>query len=195
MKKNTPSKFIDLQNNSISNLKSFASNIKRIVFMFVFSLFCTPIFAQSENSVTPKVMEVKSYISTLKTAEQNSNLSFSNAKNVEELVYTVQPSIYYYSGDLKSYGEKPKKLYTDIISLKSLSSADLLKNNIEIIILKIDKTSDFNSTIDLDLFSDFIKLKYICIESSQIVSELNIAKIFLNYDEQYGIFYKIDKGE
>lgn len=195
MKKNTPSKFIDLQNNSISNLKSFASNIKRIVFMFVFSLFCTPIFAQSENSVTPKVMEVKSYISTLKTAEQNSNLSFSNAKNVEELVYTVQPSIYYYSGDLKSYGEKPKKLYTDIISLKSLSSADLLKNNIEIIILKIDKTSDFNSTIDLDLFSDFIKLKYIYIESSQIVSELNIAKIFLNYDEQYGIFYKIDKGE
>lgn len=195
MKKDTSNLIVNLQNNFISNLKRLPLTIKKVVPLFVFTLFCTTTFAQNDPSLTPKVMEVKTYISSLKLAEQNSNLSFSNAKNVEDLVYNVQPSIYLYSGDTKSYGENPKKLYTDFISLKNLGSANLIKNNIEIIVIKTDKISDFNSTIDLNLFSDFLKLKYIYIISSETVSELNIAKIFLNYDEQYGIFYKIDKGE
>ena len=195
MKKDTSNLIVNLQNNFISNLKRLPLTIKKVVPLFVFTLFCTTVFSQNDNSLTPKVMEVKTYISSLKLAEQNSNLSFSNAKNVEDLVYNVQPSIYFYSGDLKSYGDKPKKLYTDIASIRSLGSASLEKNNIEIIVIKSDKVSDFSSTIDLNLFSDFLKLKYIYIVSSETVSELNIAKIFLNYDEQYGIFYKIDKGE
>lgn len=195
MKKTTSNLIVNLQNNFISFQKPLFSNIKRATFLCLFILFSTTILAQNEPPITPKVTEVESYVSSLKIAEKNSNLSFSNAKNVEDLVYNIQPSVYFYSGELKSYGDKPKKLYTDIASLKNLATTSILKNNIEIVVIKFDNISNFNSTIDLDLFSEFTKLKYIYIVSSVNTTEQNIAKIFLNYDEQYGIFYKIDKGE
>jgi hypothetical protein len=195
MKKTTSNLIVNLQNNFISFQKPLFLNIKRATFLCLFILFSTTILAQNEPPITPKVTEVESYVSSLKIAEKNSNLSFSNAKNVEDLVYNIQPCVYFYSGELKSYGDKPKKLYTDIASLKNLATTSILKNNIEIVVIKFDNISNFNSTVDLDLFSEFTKLKYIYIVSSVNTTEQNIAKIFLNYDEQYGIFYKIDKGE
>lgn len=195
MKKNAPSKFIILQNNSISNLKSFTSTIKKATFLFVFSLFYTTISAQNENSTTPVVTEVKSYISSLKNAEKNLNLSFSNAKNVEDLVTNIQSSIYFNAGEVKSYGENPKNLYTDISSLRNLGNANISRNNIEMIILNIDDSNDLNAKIDLNLFSDFHKLKYIYLKSSVTSSERDFVKMFTNYDEQYAIFYKNNKGE
>jgi hypothetical protein len=194
MKKITPNLIIDLQNN-ISIQRTLSSFIKRISFIVVFLFFSISISAQNGNTVTPKIMEVKSYISSLKTVEQNMNLSFSNAQNVENLVYNLQPSVYFFSGDIKTYGENPKNLYTDIASLNSISNAGLPKKNIEIVIIKINNANDLNSIIDLSLFSDFYKLKYIYILSNTTTTEQNITKMFHNYEEQYSIFYKIEKGE
>ena len=151
--------------------------------------------AQNGNSVTPAIMEVKAYVSSLKLTEKNSPSSFSNAQNVEDLVYKLQSSIYLNSGNVKTFGENPKNLYTDIASLNGLSRMSLSKRNIEIVIIKINNTNDLNSIIDLSLFSDFYKLKYIYIVSSVNTTEQNIVKMFHNYDEQYGIFYKINLGE
>ena len=194
MKKITQNLIIDLQNN-ISIQRPLSTFIKRISFIVVFLFFSASISAQNGNTVTPKIIEVKTYISSLKTVEQNMNLSFSNAQNVENLVYNLQPSVYYFSGDTKTYGENPKNLYTDIASLNSISNAGFKKNNIEIVIIKINNANDLNSIIDLSLFSDFYKLKYIYILSSTTTTEQNIAKMFHNYEEQYSIFYKIEKGE
>jgi hypothetical protein len=152
-------------------------------------------FAQNGSAVSPTIMEVKAYISSLKVIEQNSPSGFSNAQNVNDLVYKLQSSVYFNSGVVKIFGENPKNLYTDIASLNGISSANLLKNNIEIVIIKINKANDLNSKIDLAVFSDFFKLKYIYIVSSVNTTEESIAKIFYNFDEQYSIFYKIEKGE
>jgi len=151
--------------------------------------------AQNEISVTPVVMEVDSYVSSLKLTEKNSPSSFSNAQNVEDLVYKLQSSVYFNSGNVKTFGENPRNFYTDIASLKGISSASLMKKDIEIVIIKINNTNDFNSNIDLSLFSDFYKLKSIYIVSSVNTTEQNIAKMFRNYYEQYSIFYKINLGE
>jgi hypothetical protein len=151
--------------------------------------------AQNGNSVAPTIMEVNAYISSLKAIEQNSASSFSNAQNVEDLVYKLQSSVYFNSGVVKTFGENPKNLYTDIASLNGMSNASLLKNNIEIVIIKINNANDLNSKIDLTVFSDFYKLKYLYIVSSVNTTEQNIVKMIYNYDEQYSIFYKIEKGE
>src|SRR3970040_2359957 len=119
MKKITPNLIIDLQNN-ISIQRPTSTFIKRISFIVVFLFFSASISAQNGNTVTPKIIEVKTYISSLKTVEQNMNLSFSNAQNVENLIYIL---------------------------------------------------------------------------SSTTTTEQNIAKMFHNYEEQYSIFYKIEKGE
>lgn len=195
MKKNTQNIIVEQLNNLISIPIFFTSTIKRVSIIVIFTLFCTVISAQNGNTVTPKIIEVKSYISSLKVVEQNMNLSFSNAQNVENLVYNLQPSIYSFSGETKIYGENPKNLYTDISSLNSISNAVLQKNNIEIAIIKINNVIDLNSKIDLSVFSSFYKLKYIYIISSVTTTEPNIEKMFHNYDEQYSLFYKIEKGE
>lgn len=195
MKKNTSNLIVYLRNNFISIQNPLFLDTKRILFISVFSLFGLIVSAQSSNTIIPQVLEVNTYISSLKTIEQNSGSSFSNSQNVENLVYKLQSSVYFNSGVVKTFGENPKNLYTDIDSLNGISSANLLKNNIEIVIINIHNTNDLNSKIDLDVFSDFYKLKYIYIVSSINATEQNIAKMFLNYDEQYSIFYKIEKGE
>jgi hypothetical protein len=195
MKKNTPNLFIDLQNYLISIQGHFNSTSKKVSIIVLFAFFCTTISAQNGNTVTPKIIEVKSYISSLKAVEQNMNLHYSNAQNVENLVYNLQPSIYFFSGDTKTYGENPKNLYTDVASLNAILSAGLQEKNIEIAIIKINNANDLNSKIDLSIFSNFYKLKYIYIISSVTTTEQNIVKMLNNYDEQYSIFYKIEIGE
>lgn len=195
MKKITPNLIVNLRNNYILIQKYSSLSSKRVLLLIVFAFIGATITAQNSNTVTPQVMEVSAYISSLKTAELNSNLSFSNAKNVESLVYTIQPSVYYNSGIIKTYGDNPRNLYTDISSLNTISNADISNDNIEIIIIKIDKTSDLNSTIDLSVFSNFTKLKYIYILSSINLVDQDIIKMIQNYNEQYSIFYKVNKGE
>lgn len=194
MKKNAPNLIFELLSNLIYIQRLLLSTKKRVTILLIFTFFCTAISAQNSITTTP-IVEVKSYISSLRTLEQNSNSTYSNAQNLEDLLYTVQPSIYFFSGDMKLYGEKPKNLYTEISSLNRISGVGLLKKNIEMVIIKIDNRNDLNSTIDLNVFSNFYKLKYIYILSSIVITEQDISKMILNYDEKHSILYKIDKGE
>lgn len=194
MKKNSPNLIFELLSNLIYIQRLLLSTKKRVTILLIFTFFCTAISAQNSITTTP-IVEVKSYISSLRTLEQNSNSTYSNAQNLEDLLYTVQPSIYLFSGDMKLYGEKPKNLYTEISSLNRISGVGLLKKNIEMVIIKIDNRNDLNSTIDLNVFSNFYKLKYIYVLSSIVITEQDISKMILNYDEKHSILYKIDKGE
>ncbi|POY35337.1 hypothetical protein C3L50_16145 [Flavobacterium alvei] len=192
MKKNTLNLIVNPNNNFILFQTPLYLNLKRVL-LFVIAFYSVSISAQVSPAFSVK--ELKLFISDMKLTEKNSNLSFSNAQNVENLVYTIQPSIYLYSGNLKTYGEKPTKLYTDISSLNGINNPNLLNNNIEIVEIKIDNLSNLNSKIDLSVFSNFEKLKYIYILSRVSITEQNISSMILNYDEKYSIFYKVDKGE
>jgi len=192
MKKNISKKIVNLQNIFILFQNQHFLSLKRVL-LIVMVFYSVTISAQVAPAFTAK--EVKLFVSDLKMLEQNSTLSFSNAKNVENLVNNVQPSIYFYSGVVNTYGDRPSKLYTNVPSLSRLKNQNLLNNNIEIVEIKIDNLSDLNSKIDLSLFSDFEKLKYIYILSSITITEQNISNLILNYDEKYSIFYKIEKGE
>ncbi|WP_304196353.1 hypothetical protein [Flavobacterium alvei] len=192
MKKNTLNLIVNPNNNFILFQTPLYLNLKRVL-LFVIAFYSVSISAQVGPAFSVK--ELKLFISDMKLTEKNSNLSFSNAQNVENLVYTIQPSIYLYSGNLKTYGEKPTKLYTDISSLNGINNPNLLNNNIEIVEIKIDNLSNLNSKIDLSVFSNFEKLKYIYILSRVSITEQNISSMILNYDEKYSIFYKVDKGE
>jgi hypothetical protein len=195
MKKPTQNLIVNFKSNLISSQQLLSLTIKKVLFIIVFSFSFATISAQNGNSVTPAVMEVNAYVSSLKLIEKNFPSSFSNAQNVEDLVYKLQSSVYFNSGTIKTFGENPRNLYTDIASLNGISNASLMKNDIEIVIIKINNTNDLNSNIDLSLFSDFHKLKYIYIVSSVNTTEQNISKMFRNYDEQYSLFYKINLGE
>ncbi len=148
--------------------------------------------AQNGNSVTPAIKEIKTYISSLKTGDKKTKVSATNSQFIENLVFGVQPSIYLNSGNEKIYGDKPVKLFTDISSLSKITSSNLATDAIEIVVVNIKNATDLNSKIDLAIFSNFTTLKYFYVLSSINASEQNIANMFLNYNNQYSIFYKIE---
>ncbi len=194
MKKRYSNLIVNSQNNFISIQKSFSFTLKRVLFILVFTIFGTTIFAQTNTTtvITPQIMELNVYISYLKTLELSTTTSFSNEQNLEDLLFKIQPSIYFYSGVEKTYGDKPRNLYTDVASLNGLSNSNLLKNNIEIVAINCN---NLNSTIDLSVFSSFTKLKYIYILSNISITDQDITKMIVNYDERFNIFYKVVKGE
>ncbi len=164
--------------------------------MLVF--FYSNISAQLQNiSQESDVVTVTNIDSYFDTAKKNtvSNGAKLNAQNLKTLTTNVQPSVYCYSNTVNTYGDKPVNLFTDMNSLGQLDNLVTLKNNIEIVIIKVDNRSQINSSINLALLSNFKKLKYIYIVSSIDISSSEIANMITNYNEKYSVFYKIDNGD
>lgn len=195
MKKNTPNQFVTLKNNLNPVQQHRPLTLNRVLLLLVFSFSLLDISAQNGTTVTPTVMDVKAYISSLKTSNQKTRATVSTSQYVENLVFGIQPAVYYQSSIPKNYGDNPVKLFTDISSLKTIPNSNLLKDNIEIVVIKIKSNTDLNAKIDLLEFSDFPKLKYIYVLSNVNTTDQNISNMFLNYTNQYSIFYKIEIAE
>lgn len=197
MKTHVPNQITNQQNNALLFQNSLNLMMKRLLLLIVFALYGGTITAQEArvDGNLPPVFEVKAFLSYLRSSEQTSRTAYSNAQNIEDLMSKTQPSVYFYSGIVKSYGEKPKCLFTDFQSLSNLQNAAILKNNIEMATIKIDRANDLNSTIDLSVFSGFKNMKYIYIVSEINTTNQTITRMIRNSDEKYSVFYTIDKGD
>ena len=111
------------------------------------------------------------------------------------MITQVQPSEYFYSGEVKSYGDTPTNLFTDLSSLSQVNSSNINKQNIEIVTIRISTASELNSTIDLAAFSNFTNLKYIYFISNANTTSENISSHIVNYNSRFNLFYKIDRGD
>ena len=181
MKKNTPNLILELLSNLIYIQRLLTLTVKRVSIVIPFTFFCITISAQNGNSATTVVKELDIYLSTLKVIDQN------KCNHIESLLYNLQPSIYFYSGEVKTYGEKPNTLYTDVNSMQNVDNTSILKENIEIVNLKITNT---NEKIDLSKFSNYTNLKYIYVVSKINLTDQTVMNMIHNYDEKYIIFYK-----
>ena len=180
-----------LTNKSISNIR-----LKNFLFI-TFILFGFSVNAQQINTESStQVFELKSFIST---AKKNVSVSKStrtnNTDNLEDLVFNSQPSIYCYKGEVKTYGEKPKNLFTDVTSVHQLNDINMLKNNIEIVNINFNSASETNQFIDTNSFSTFKNLKYIYLVFNFQISDEKIRNIIRNHNDKYIVFYKISIGD
>lgn len=196
MKKSVPNQFINQQNNVQLFQNPLILMMKRLLLLIVLAIYGQTIYAQeARNDSGGSVMELSSFIASLRQAQPLSRGTTTAPLRVENLLYKVQPSVYFYSGVVKTYGESPRDLFTDFRSLSGLNNPAIAKNNIELVTIKVEG-SNLNSTIDWSVFSDFPKLKYIYIISSVNTTAQTFTNMVGNYDaEQYKVFYKIDKGE
>ncbi len=155
-------------------------------------------FAQSMSGEQQNIAvnEIRTFISKHKTPSATSSRSqILDAQNLEELTSRVQSSIYINNGQMSTYGQKPRNLFLDVISLNQIDNLVSSKNNIEIVIIKINSVAELNTKINLTSLSNFKKLKYVYIVSNVNVTAQDISKMIVNYDEKYCIFYKIEKGD
>lgn len=147
---------------------------------------------------TVPVLELDAFLSTpsqTARAAAVSNVTLLNMQNVKELVYNTQPSIYFYGGVVKVFGDRPRNLFTDTNSISSLNNSITLKNNIEIVTVNLDNPNQLNTPINLSQLSEFKNLKYIYFITSFDVSNNAIANLIQGESEKYMVFYKVQKGD
>ena len=171
--------------------------MKLILILLIITFYSNPLFAQKaeikENE--PTILDLKTFLANQTTREQNSKIESSDIPNARDLLQKLQPSVYFYEGKAKTYGQKPSNLFTDVSSLNRLNDSTFEKNHIKIVTLKIRSNVELASTIDLSVFSNFKNLKYIYIVSVIPATELDIKGLIRNSNKKLSIFYKIDKGD
>ena len=198
VKTNNPNILFNLQTNLLLFEKSSQIMKRKVILLLILVFFYSNSNAQlgtadQQNDVIT-VTNINSFFNAA-TKGTLSNVAKLNAENLKTLTTTVQPSVYCYSNTVNTYGDKPVNLCVDMNSFAQVDNLVTLKNNIEIVIIKIDNASQLNSSINLALLSNFKKLKYIYIASSIDISSSEIANMITNYDEKYSVFYKIDNGD
>ncbi|HQW69601.1 MAG TPA: hypothetical protein PLH25_08030 [Flavobacterium sp.] len=196
MKTNIPNQLINLQTNKMFEKSNVTMRIK-VMLLLMFAMICANMSAQVglESDDTPIVRELSTYLNSERGMRLSSSNTYSDVKNLEDLISNVQPSVYFYSGNVKTYGEKPKNLFTDLSSLNQLSNPSILKNNIEIVIISISNSNELNGTLDMSLFSSFKNLKYIYLTSKVAVSNSRISGMIQNNNEKYSVFYRVEDGD
>ena len=196
MEKKAPNLLYNLHIIRITKNNKIYHNLKSFL-LLGFMLYYVSVPAQQIITETsPQVFELKSFI---KSAKKNAAVSKStrtnNTENLEDLVFNNQPSIYYYNGSVKTYGEKPKNLFTDAASVNQLNQTNMLKNNIEIVNINFNTASEANQFIDTNSFSTFKNLKYIYLVFNFQISDEKIRNIIRNHNDKYIVFYKISIGD
>lgn len=193
MKTNIPNQLINLQTNKMFEKSNVTMRIK-VMLLLMFAMICANMSAQVglESDDTPIVRELSTYLNSERGMRLSSSNTYSDVKNLEDLISNVQPSVYFYSGNVKTYGEKPKNLFTDLSSLSQLSNPSILKNNIEIIIISISNSSELNGTLDMSLFSSYKNLKYIFLSSKVNVTDRAISRMIQNNNEKYSVFFRVE---
>ena len=198
MKTNNPNVLFNHQTKVLFEKTSQVMKQKLLLILMLVS-FCTSAFAQGSRSGTIVVTPMNSIFSSSGTSGSarvaNASASSMNVQRLKDLVDKVQSSTYFYSGEVKTYGDVPTNLYTDVASLRNVDSSITLKQNVEIVTIVINTASELNSSIDLAAFSNFPNLKYIYFLSNVNSTSDNIANHLINYDTRFNMFYKIDKGD
>ncbi|WP_170826779.1 hypothetical protein [Flavobacterium caeni] len=172
--------------------------MRKLLLLLAFVLFVTGASAQ-ESRMSSGIPEVKAFIASLKATEQTSRAAastdFSQASSVEDLVFKAHDAQYLSGGVVKTYGSKPRQLFIDATSMGGLNNPSLLKNNVDIVTIRINSASDLNATIDLSQFSSFKSLKYVHIVSTVATSASHLSSKIVNNEERLTVFYSIHTGE
>jgi len=200
-----PTNLLHARNANFSKIYSTKINCmkSKIIMLIVLLISSLNAVAQrlstSDNiDETVPVLELDAFLSTpsqTARAAAVSNVTLLNMQNVKELVYNTQPSIYFYGGVVKVFGDKPRNLFTDTNSISSLNNSITLKNNIEIVTVNLDNPNQLNTPINLSQLSEFKNLKYIYFITSFDVSNNAIANLIQGDSEKYMVFYKVQKGD
>lgn len=168
--------------------------MKRLLLVLVLVCFCMQAKAQvSRDANQNPILEVSAYLSSLRSNSVNGRTTNSGLDHLENLLNEVQPAVYLSSGQVKTFGDQPTALYTDVNSLVNASSLVSSKESIEMVTIRMERSADLR-TIDLSLLSSFPNLKYVYLLSTVETTPSTLVGLVQNADARFVIFYKISKG-
>ena len=133
-------------------------NVKQLICLLVLTSVINEINAQKVQELGSKLINMKGSSDVMIKTE---------ADQLNSLVYDSKPTLYGQNGQLIRTGEQvPVRLITDVSSMPLLNNSNPLYNGIEFICIKVENPGELNTVLKLSDLSGFVKLKYICFQSS-----------------------------
>lgn len=155
------------------------------------------IMAQAiDDRQTLPIVEKQAFIASLRSTAASTSRTVvdSRLEKLQSLLSDVNSAIYFYAGAARAYGDRPECLYTDAASMGSLQSANIDVNNIKMITIKITSAAQLANSLDLSIFANYPKLRYVYILSSVNSTGDQIVRMVRNPGTGYRIFYSIQKA-
>lgn len=118
--------------------------------------------------------------------------SFQSDARLSTLVNNLHPSVHVMGGQVKVQEASPTTFFTDLESITTIGELGLPKTKIEVVTIQIDDLGQLNSTIDMNIFSGFDRLKYVHINSSVICSSADLFRMLKNVASQYKILITVE---
>lgn len=192
MESTVPTILINPKSNVLLSLFKPQIIMKRLLLVLVLVCFCVQAKAQVSGN-SGAIMEVSAYLSSIRSNTSMARTSGSSIDHLENLLNEVQPAVYLSSGQVKTFGDQPTALYTDVSSLADANSLVSSKESIEMVTIRMERSADLR-TIDLSLLSSFPNLKYVYLLSTIETTANTLVSLVQNTDSRFVVFYKISKG-
>ncbi|WP_191018663.1 hypothetical protein [Flavobacterium selenitireducens] len=165
----------------------------RMLLLLVFVFFAMDLSAQTDKGTrTASPSQQESNGKAIVHVDQflSGQQARSGAAQVRSLMNDVQPSTYVESGSVKTYGDDPVCLYTDVKSFSSLAALNV-SQEVQMITVKFKSAGDLSSPLDFSVLSAFPKLQYVYLVSETNVAGPRLASLVKNNDPRYNVFYNI----
>ncbi|WP_300978744.1 hypothetical protein [Flavobacterium sp.] len=132
------------------------SNFKKTSFSILVSI--TLLFSLSNYG--QEITELKKYISQSKLSVNPSTVAES--KHLNDLISDLNSSVIIKKGNLNTYSNAPFiRAVIDSYSINKIPSSTTYFNNVELLIIRIEKPEDLSISIDESIINQFPKLKYV----------------------------------
>jgi hypothetical protein len=194
MKKSYPN---EKSKNMKLNLTSF---VKTFVFIISLNLSYSVVYSQESNKNTT----VAAALSNQKVQHIDvfrASISLNNSTNTNytlqrfnSLINDKNPAVYITNNTINSYASdtNPTCLFTNISGLVNINNASIIKNDIELITIRINTISELSTILNLELLASYPKLRYIYFLSSFTVTRNNIRNMLQGTNQNYSVIYNIE---
>lgn len=182
--------------NSYLFLSKLTKSNQRILFVVLLILFVSiNSFSQTisrpkqnvEKS-TPSVVKLEDYLKS--TSDNSTDKGYGN--NLLSLIKDLKPTIYLKNGSVKTYGENPSVLRSDVASLKLAANSKSSMKDVEIVIINVDNRKDLEAPIDLSFVANLKKVRYVYLLLSFNESPTTLSNLIRNVNQETVVLYTID---
>lgn len=121
------------------------------------------------------------------------NGSLQSDARLNTLVKDLHPSVHLTEGVIKVREASPTTLFTDLISISSIKELAFPVSKIEVVTILVDDLGQLTSTVDMNIFSGFERLKYVHVQSSIECGTNDLFKMLKNVGSQYKILITVER--
>ncbi len=169
--------------------RSIVRNTK-IAFALILMMFSLSNgFSQASNQ-RAQIITKDAFLNSLSVSSTRNSTEYNN---VLGLLNNSNSSLYLSNGQVRTYGQIPVCMYTDLTSLSIADRPDLPTNDIQLVTIKIGRASEITGPIDLTTICNYKNVKYIHIKLNFDMEASQLTRLIKNCNPKCVVFFSVEK--